>query len=165
METYKVLYFNTFNRKTILQEKKLTKKCFFRLVSGFEQVVWKYSNFKFQNLNYLSIFEDVLQTFSFLQHKRITKQLNRDWKSSTIWNKKVRPNYISWQEDACSLTGLWLNKKFVYWCNLKNNITFDGVHYNRFTENAFIYFTQNRNCFSYDDNTKSNYQSISTKWK
>ena len=90
METYKIPYFKTFNRKTILQEKKLTKKCFFRLVSGFEQVVLKYANFKFQNLNYLSIFEDVLQTFSFLQHKKITKQFNLDWKSSTIWNKKVR---------------------------------------------------------------------------
>ena len=90
METYKVPYFKTFNRKTILQEKKLTKKCMFRLISGFEQVVLKYANFKFQNLNYLTIFEDVLQTFSFLQHKKITKQFNLDWKSSTIWNKKVR---------------------------------------------------------------------------
>ena len=78
METYKVPYFKTFNRKTILQEKKLTKKCMFRLISGFEQVVLKYANFKFQNLNYLTIFEDVLQTFSFLQHKKITKQFNLD---------------------------------------------------------------------------------------
>ena len=77
MKTCKVPYFKTFNRKTILQEKKLTKKCFFKLVSGFDQVVLKLqkkkkkkkkknANFKFQNLNYLSIFEDVLQTFSFL---------------------------------------------------------------------------------------------------
>ena len=90
METYKVPYFKTFIRNTMLQEKKLTKKCSFRLVSGFERVVLKYANFKFQNLNYLSIFEDVARTFSFLQHKKITKQFNIDWKNSTIWNKKVR---------------------------------------------------------------------------
>ena len=66
------------------------------------------------------------------------------------------PKCNFWQKDNCPLEGNYLEKELIDQCNLKKNITSDGISYNRLTEKTFKDpFYKHRNSFKYEKKANS----------